>query len=111
MSNEIKRIGWHGVHGMQKDAKGDYVLHSDHEAEVGRLRAELAKAHAAIESKAGWEWKKEADRLRAEVEKVRELMPEASVCVQFAIDYGSLSMQAARSELLKNIDAAMGEGK
>jgi 3-methyladenine DNA glycosylase/8-oxoguanine DNA glycosylase len=39
----IKRIGWHGVHGMQNDANGEYVLHSDHEAEVTRLRAEVEK--------------------------------------------------------------------
>lgn len=45
---------------------GEYVRFTDHEAEVARLRAELADAHAAIESRAGWEWKKEADRLRAE---------------------------------------------
>lgn len=74
-------------------ASGRYVLHSDHEEavdsmtaalvkldgaclaseqEIARLRVELADAHAAIESKAGWEWKKEADRLRAEVEGLRK---------------------------------------
>lgn len=39
--SEIKRIGWHGIHGMQRDASGEYVLHPDHEAEVARLRAEV----------------------------------------------------------------------
>ncbi|HFF3031965.1 TPA: hypothetical protein ACGCGJ_000435 [Stenotrophomonas maltophilia] len=49
MNSEIKRIGWHGVHGMQDDANGDYVLHSDHEAEIARLRAEVEGLRNALE--------------------------------------------------------------
>lgn len=80
--NEI--VGWivgntqSGPHSFRKKKPHGWqysdglVAQSYHEAEVARLRAELSNAHAAIESKAGWEWKKEADRLRAEVEAYRK---------------------------------------
>lgn len=38
----IKRYGW-STDMMEKWDDGDYVLHSDHEAEVASLRAEVEK--------------------------------------------------------------------
>jgi len=77
------------------DANGEYVLHSDHEAEVARLRAELADAHAAIESKAGWEWKKEADRLRTELQNAAKA----------ALDAVALSCEKEREADALRVDA------
>ncbi|MFV7455453.1 hypothetical protein ACNPMX_11770 [Stenotrophomonas maltophilia] len=41
MSSEITRFNHVTDWGMERDARGDYVLYSDHEAEVARLRAEV----------------------------------------------------------------------
>lgn len=73
MSSEIKRIGWHGVHGMREDANGDYVLHSDHEAEIARLRADIEDymMGAAAEAREVDARGEEIKRLRAEVEANR----------------------------------------
>lgn len=74
--SRIKRIGWHGVHGMQDDANGDYVLHSDHEAEVARLRAELEKVRgyevAPLEAKVA-ELLAEVEAYRKDAERYRWL--------------------------------------
>ena len=77
--NEIKRIGWHGVHGMQEDANGDYVIHSDHEEEVARLRADLKSAYkAALDAVAlSREKEREADALRKDAERYRWLRNDA----------------------------------
>jgi len=37
----IRRYSWNGLYGMEELHDGDYVLHSDHEAEVDCLRAEV----------------------------------------------------------------------
>ncbi|WP_447898028.1 hypothetical protein [Stenotrophomonas sepilia] len=39
--SEITRFSWNGLYGMEELPDGDYVLHSEHEAEVARLRAEV----------------------------------------------------------------------
>lgn len=72
--NEIKRIGWHGVHGMQEDADGDYVLHSDHEAEIARLRAEVDVGEKNLAAAMDQLAESDADnaRLEAEVEAYRK---------------------------------------
>ena len=111
--NEIKRIGWHGVHGMQEDENGDYVLHSDHEAEVARLRAEVAHLQGELDL---------ADKmiacLRAEVEglkMIKEIVSKTRRSNSDAYEQACRNddglMQAvcnARTSLLNNIDAAMG---
>lgn len=95
---------------LRADANGEYVLYSDHEAEVARLRAELADAHAAIESKAGWEWKKEADRMRSEMEACRKDAERyrwiRSPCAARA---GSLVGLHCGGEMDYQIDKAMGD--
>lgn len=105
----IKRYD-HVSYGMVSDPNGEYIFHSDHEAEVARLRAELQNAaKAALDAVAlSCEKEREADALRAEVHGLRDILPDASECVQYAIDYGSPSRQADRMELLRKIDAAMG---
>lgn len=85
--NEIKRFN-HGVceypggifSEMNQEADGDYVLHSDHEAEVARLRAELQNAaKAALDAVAlSCEKEREADALRAENEFLRQMIRDAN---------------------------------
>lgn len=119
--SEIKRFD-HVSYGMVSDPNGEYIFHSDHEAEIARLRDELADAHAAIESKAGWEWKREADRLRAEAEKYRvdaeryRWLRDCSAwsdaknpCPYSKSEDGQLRCITAGLDAA--IDAAMGEGK
>lgn len=52
---------------------GNYVLHSEHEAEVARLRAELQNAaKAALDATAlACEKEREADALRTEIDGLR----------------------------------------
>lgn len=129
----------HVSYGMVSDSNGEYVTYYEcekvvasvasrameqidsikaaHEAEIARLRAEIADAHAAIESKAGWEWKREADRLRAEVEKIRgyEVAPmEAKVsglraelqnAAKAALDAVALSCEKEREADALRVDA------
>lgn len=124
--SEMKRIGWHGVHGMQDDANGEYVLHSDHEAEVTRLRAEISAlkddpsyetacetirklraelqnaAKAALDAVAlSCEKEREADRLRAEVEAYQE---DAERLMNLVRRYGS---SMTNSQIREHL-AAMG---
>ena len=82
----IKRISWNGEHGMEELPDGDYVLHSDHEAEVARLRAEVEKN------------RKDAERYREAI---------GIVCEGFTLpdDVRKILEKAMWS------DAAMGEGE
>jgi hypothetical protein len=61
---------------MNQEADGDYVHHSDHEAEVARLRAELQNAaKAALDAVAlACEKEREADALRADAERWNWIM-------------------------------------
>lgn len=74
--SEITRFSWNGLYGMEELPDGDYVLHSDHEAEVARLRAELQNAaKAALDAVAlSCEKEREADALRAEVDAYKSLV-------------------------------------
>lgn len=105
--SEIKRIGWHGIHGMQRDVSGEYVLHSDHEAEVGRLRAELQNAaKAALDAVAlSCEKEREADALRVDAERYRWLRD-----TPWFDNYEIRSVIAHQQNALwdETIDAAMG---
>lgn len=67
--SKIKRYRWNG----DESRSGEIVLHSDHEAEVARLRADLKSAYkAALDAVAlSREKEREADALRAEVEGLR----------------------------------------
>lgn len=53
MSSEITRFNHVTDWGMERDARGDYVLYSDHEAEVARLRAEVEGLREVL--KKAWE--------------------------------------------------------
>jgi len=66
---------------MQDDANGDYVLHSDHEAEVARLRAEVQNAaKAALDAVAlSCEKEREADALRVDAERWRFVCEQMEV--------------------------------
>lgn len=68
---------------MNQEDDGDYVLHSDHEAEVARLRAELnAATKAGLDAIAMiCEKEREADALRAEMEWLRSWLPPMLVLV------------------------------
>lgn len=70
MCPEIKRI--HAEPKYQSES-GDYVLHSDHEAEIVSLRAELQNAaKAALDATAlACEKEREADALRTEIDGLR----------------------------------------
>lgn len=84
MSSEIKRWDYdYLAGGPTEDAEGSYVLHSDHEAEVARLRAELQNAaKAALDAVAlSCEKEREADALRAELEWLRSWLPPMKVLV------------------------------
>lgn len=106
---------------MNKEANGDYVLHSDHEAEVARLRAELQKAaKAALDAVAlSCEKEREADALRAEVEGLRSTEARyrwlqkqtpyrfgkiQAACVIDAVD----TLYFKADEFDSQVDAAMG---
>lgn len=52
---------------MNQEADGDYVLHSDHEAEVARLRAEVEENEKAINV-----WRGRTQRAEAEAEAYRK---------------------------------------
>lgn len=97
----IKRIGWHGVHGMQDDANGDYVLHSDHEAEVARLRAEVEKIRgyevAPLEAKVAG--------LRAELQNAAKAALDAvALSCEKEREADALRVDAMRYRWLRNPD-------
>jgi hypothetical protein len=131
----------HLKHGMYWDIEGDYVLYSDHEAVVARLRAEverLAEAfrcrtidwNEACNARDGWAGKAkdaraEADAYRKDAERYRWLTEENDWDVQPRVlieDGVTLSVTAYSPQRLFDrfgekddiggaIDAAMGEGK
>lgn len=120
----IKRYD-HVSYGMVSDRNGEYIFHSDHEAEVARLRAEAERlrnelriAVAAVSSKAGWEWKARAEADAAALQRVKDIvaMTRHSILNAYerACQNGDGRTQAicnVRTSLLNNIAAAMGEGK
>ncbi|RIA19694.1 hypothetical protein DFO63_4070 [Stenotrophomonas sp. AG209] len=76
MSSNIKRWDYdHLAGGPTEDAEGSYVLHSDHEEEVTRLRAELQNAaKAALDATAlACEKEREADALRVKCDELSML--------------------------------------
>lgn len=93
----IDRFGFGGV----------YVLYSDHEAEVARLRAELQNAaKAALDAVAlSCEKEREADALRVDAMRYR-FIRDADRCDEH-IRYEELLMYAEEN-LDEAIDAAMG---
>ncbi|WWA79525.1 hypothetical protein Kintu_gp33c [Xanthomonas phage Kintu] len=56
--NEIKRYDW-VEDGMSLHSEGDFVLHSDHEAEIARLRAEVEAYRKDAER---YRWLRNPDR-------------------------------------------------
>lgn len=110
MSSEIKRIGWHGVHGMREDANGDYVLHSDHEAAVDSMTAALVKLDGACLAS-----EQEAARLRAMAQdqgvkdgnEISRLRAELQNAVKAALDAMALSCEKEREadRLRAEVDA------
>lgn len=56
---------------MNQEADGDYVLHSDHEAEVARLRAEVEENEKVINV-----WRGRTQRAEAEVEALRSFVSD-----------------------------------
>jgi len=126
--NEIKRVTWDYLAGKyMEQADGDFVLYSDHEAEVARLRAELQNAaKAALDATAlACEKEREADALRVNAERYLWLRnPDRDVSlvldkVTGYVEYhegtqtGGYSTYEYRAgdELDTAIDTAMGEGK
>lgn len=67
---------------------GEWVKYSAHAATVAALEAEVAAAHAAVESKAGWEWKRRAD---AAERRVAELEREANSVIEFLSHFASVA--------------------
>ncbi|WP_439448676.1 hypothetical protein [Stenotrophomonas sp. ATs4] len=93
---------------------GPYVLHSDHEAEVARLRAEVEKVLgyevAPLEEKVA-ERRAEVEGLKQVKEIVAKTRRSNSDAYEQACRNDDGLMQAvcnARTSLLNNIDAAMG---
>ncbi|MBO1748940.1 hypothetical protein [Stenotrophomonas indicatrix] len=95
---------------MNQEADGDYVLHSDHEAEVARLRAELQNAaKAALDATAlACEKEREADALRVNAERYRWLRDQPWRDNEELEPVIRLQLNALWDD---KIDAAMGEGK
>lgn len=78
--NEIKRWFYSELYNeIRQESHGKYVLYSDHEAEVARLRAELQNAaKAALDAVAlACEKEREADALRMDAERYRWLRDDA----------------------------------
>lgn len=99
MSSEIKRWDYdYLAGGPTEDAEGSYVLHSDHEAEVASLRAELQNAaKAALDAVAlSCEKEREADALRVKASRYEWIRRNA------VLD------GANGDQLDSEIDAAMG---
>jgi len=62
-----------GTDAMGRDPNGDYVEFEDYDtlrAQLEAAEAEKREAWAAVESKAGWEWKKRAEAAEAEVARL-----------------------------------------
>ncbi|MDH0188153.1 hypothetical protein N7676_08655 [Stenotrophomonas sp. GD03993] len=95
---------------MESNRHGMFVLHSDHEAEVARLRAELQNAaKAALDAVAlSCEKEREADALRVDAERYRWLRDEPWRDNEDLEPVIRLQLNALWDN---RIDAAMGEGK
>ncbi|SEU13100.1 hypothetical protein [Stenotrophomonas indicatrix] len=110
MSNEITRFNHVTDWGIERDADGDYVLHSDHEAEVARLHDLIDDKDEIIarQDRLLVERQGSNDRLRAEVEKVRgyevaaleekvaELRAELQNAAKAALDATALACEKER---------------
>lgn len=104
MSNEITRFNHVTDWGIERDADGDYVLHSDHGAEVARLRAEI---EASDENLAyAMDQLAMADReylaLRAEVDALRAELQNAA---KAALDATALACEKEREAEALRVDA------
>lgn len=127
MSKEITRFNHVTDWGMERDAHGDYVLHSDHEAIVDSMAAALVKLDGACLAS-----EQEVGRLRAELEWLHSWLPPMQVLVsaveeQFCSELTEASEQDHSKvsypeedcpitfgmirDARKAIDYAMGEGK
>lgn len=98
----INRFGFGGV----------YVLHSDHEAEVARLRAEVEGLNQALTDALACEqdYLREISELRAEAEKNRvDAERYRWLRSPFATNIESLIGMHCDGELDYQIDKAMGE--
>lgn len=95
-------------------ASGRYVLHSDHEAEVARLRADLQNAaKAALDATAlACEKEREANANRLDAERWRHTRQQhgVTVSIEESDDDGDKQFVSGHSpeELDEAIDAAMG---
>ncbi|MCX2894836.1 hypothetical protein ORG27_14750 [Stenotrophomonas lactitubi] len=78
--------------------EGPYVLHSDHEAEIARLRVEVEK------------YRVDAERYRWLRDKANEANKSAPMVASNPLD-PDVSRLIHADELDAEIDAAMGEGK
>lgn len=84
----IKRYAWNG----DSARSGELVLHSDHEAEVARLRAEV-------------------EAYRKDAERYRWLRNADNYPNQIGGFWNCLGETSEPEEMDEAIDAAMGEGK
>lgn len=108
----IKRYSW-STDMMEKWDDGDYVLHSDHEAEVARLRAELEKVRgyevAPLEAKVA-ELLAEVEKYREDAERYRWVRDPSSKVAKGAVgitlDYANKCYFLSEADAA--IDAAMG---
>lgn len=107
-----------GPYAAAKPAEmGNYVLYSNHEAEVARLRAELQNAaKAALDATAlACEKEREADALRANMARYRWLQKQTpyrfgkiqAACVIDAVD----TLYFKADEFDRQIDASMEASK
>lgn len=79
--------------------------------EIHRLRAELREAWSAVDSKAGWEWKKRAEQAEAEVSALRaEREVIGAETVKYAEKSGRLEAKVDRlTEALRIAEAALAD--
>lgn len=89
---------------------GPYVLHSDHEAEVARLRAELQNAaKAALDAVAlSCEKEREADALRAEVEGLRDALAPFA---EFALVRTAAGKTSPKTGAVYSVHTRLGEAE
>lgn len=65
--------------GEDLSLSSDYAALYDQQA-IDTLQAEVAEAWAAADSKAGWEWKKRAERAEAEADALRKALHDIEAC-------------------------------
>lgn len=105
MSSEIKRWDYdYLAGGPTEEADGDYVLHSDHEVEVARLRA-MAQDQGVKDGNEISRLRAEAEANRVDAERYRWLRD-----TPWFDNYEIRSVIAHQQNALwdKTIDAAMG---